>query len=367
MTHEAASLLTGLPFQAGVVTRQVNAENPTGGKGSACRWDPDPADPNLPHSRAAVDLGRGWKVRPFIQIKSGQTATLADIEGPGSINQMWITSDLPYFRALVLRFYWDDAATPSVEVPLGDFFAMGHDAAPHLVTSLPVTVAPLRGCSCYWQMPFRRRVRITLENQAPQDANIVAYKVLYRLHEVPDDAAYFHAQWRRSLTRRDAPEHVIVDSVAGRGVYVGTYLAWSALSRGWWGEGEVKFYLDGDEEFPTIADNGTEDYFGGAWCFYRDRQNDRREQEFNAPFVGLPLARIDDPAGPRLFSLYRWHILDPIGFSENLRVTVQALGWWPDRKFEPLTDDIASVAYWYQTGTATPFPPLPPVHERWSR
>jgi hypothetical protein len=361
------SALNALPFQAGVVTRMITPENPTGARGAAARWAPDPNDPMLPHSGPAVHLGKGWKVRPFIRLPAGQSAVIADVEGPGAISHIWITSDLAEYRALVLRCHWDDEASPSVEVPLGDFFAMGHDGAPHTVTSLPVTVAPRRGLNCYWPMPFRRRAVMTLENQGPTDANIVAYSVMYRLGPVPDDAAYFHAQWRRTLTRREHPEHTIVDGVAGRGAYVGTYLAWAALSRGWWGEGEVKFYLDGDREDPTLCSTGTEDYFGGAWCFYRDPREDRREQEFSAPFLGLPLARIDDPQGPRLFSLYRWHLLDPIGFERDLRVTVQALGWWPHRSYEPLTDDIASVAYWYQAEPHGAFPPLPPLAARWGR
>ena len=359
--------LGALPFQSGIVTRQITPENPTGAKGAACPWEPDPDNPYLAHSRAAMDLGKGWKVRPFIALPSGQTATLADIEGPGCVSQMWITSDLSEFRALVLRMYWDGEETPSVEVPLGDFFAMGHDSAPHTVSSIPVTVAPLRGCSCYWPMPFRKHARITIENEGPTDANIIAYAILYQLVPVPDDAAYFHAQWRRSLTKREHPEHVLLDGVTGSGVYAGTYIAWSALSRGWWGEGEVKFFMDGDKELPTIASTGTEDYFGGAWCFYRDRKNDRREQAYSAPYVGLPLVHIEDPQGPRLFSLYRWHIQDPIGFQSDLKVTIQALGWWPDRKYEPLTDDLATVAFWYQIEPHAPFPALPAVSGRWGR
>ncbi len=357
--------LSSLPLGAGVITRQISAENPTGEKGSGCTWEPNPNDSNLAHSGPAMDLGRGWKVRPFIPLKAGETVTLADITGPGCINQFFITSDLPEYRALVLRFYWDDEVTPSVEAPMGDFFAMGHDAAPHLVNSLPIVVGPHRGCTCYWQMPFRRRARITLENQGPKDAPVVAYRVLYKLHAVPDDAAYFHAQWRRSLTRREHPEHVIVDGIKGQGLYVGTYLAWSAFSRGWWGEGEVKFYLDGDGEFPTIADNGTEDYFGGAWCFKQDGIGP--EQAFNTPYLGMPLARTNDTQGPRNFSLYRWHILDAIGFAEDLRVTVQALGWWPGGRYEPLTDDIASVAFWYQVEPHASFPEFPTMQARWGR
>lgn len=356
-------LLGSLPYGAGVVTRQISAENPTGEKGGGCKWAPDPNDPDLADSEMALDLGRGWKVRPSISVKGGETATLADIEGPGCIHQFFITSELRLYRALVLRFYWDHEETPSVQVPMGDLFAMGHDACPHLVNSLPVVVGPRRGCNCYWGMPFREHARITIENEGPEDAKIVAYRVLYKLYDIPDSAAYFHAQWRRSMTTRDYPEHVIVDGIEGRGLYVGTYLAWSAFSSGWWGEGEVKFYIDGDDEFPTMADNGTEDYFGGAWGF----NVDGREREFSTPFLGMPLARLDDTQGPRLFSLYRWHVFDSIGFARDLKVTVQALGIWPHNRFEPRTDDIASVAYWYQDEPHSPFPALAPLPRRWSR
>jgi D-arabinan exo alpha-(1,3)/(1,5)-arabinofuranosidase (non-reducing end) len=359
--------LSALPYQTGAITRQISAENPTGEKGRACTWAPDPNDPYLPHSAAATDLGRGWKVHPFIKVKAGETVSLANITGPGCINEMFLTSDLPEWRALVLRFYWDDEITPSVEAPIGDFFAIGHDGYPHLVSSLSVTVGPYRGCNCYWQMPFRTSARVTLQNEGQKDANVVAYRILYKVQSVPENAAYFHAHWRRSLTRRELPEHTILDGVRGRGLYVGTYLAWTALSRGWWGEGEVKFYIDGDGEFPTISDNGTEDYFGGAWGFYKHPQNDHVEQEFSSPFLGLPLACVADPKGPRRYSLYRWHILDSIGFQTDLRVTVQALGWWPNGKYQPLTDDIASVAYWYQNEPHAPFPAFPSLQERWGR
>ena len=369
MDDYARGMLGGLAFRSGTVTRQVTPENPTGAKGAACRWDPNPDDPNLPHSGAAMDLGRGWKVRPFIRVKHGETATLADISGPGCITHIFMTSNLAEYRALVLRIIWDDEATPSVEAPLGDFFAMGHDEAPHQVASLPVVVAPARGMNCYWQMPFRKRALITLENQSYQDADIVAYSVLYNLHDVSEDTDYFHAQWRRTLTTRDYPEHVIVDRVQGRGAYVGTYLAWTAFSRGWWGEGEVKFYLDGDAEFPTLAGTGTEDYFGGAWGFGRDavRGETHDEQPYSAPFIGCSLARIADTQGPRAYSLYRWHVLDAIGFAQDVRVTVQALGWWPGQTYEPRTDDIASVAYWYQREPHAPFPVFPSIRERWGR
>lgn len=362
-----SSLLGLLPFQTGAVTRMINAENPTGEKGGAAKWDPNPNDPFLAHSAQAMHLGRGWKVRPFISIKAGETAVLADIAGPGCINQFWITTSADEWRTLVLRMTWDREETPSVEVPLGDFFAMGFDTKPHQVNSIPVVVAPHRGCSAYWQMPFREHAKITLTNEGKNEVRIVAFKVLYKLHPVPVEAAYFHAQWRRSLTKREHPEHTILDGVKGHGLYVGTYLAWTALSRGWWGEGEVKFYLDGDNEFPTICDNGTEDYFGGAWGFFKDPKKDMVEEAFNTPFFGMPLAHTGGNDGPRYFGLYRWHLLDSIGFEQDLRVTVQTLGWWPGHIYQPLTDDVASTAIWYQREPHAPYPKFPTLNDRWQR
>jgi hypothetical protein len=363
------NMLSDLSRQGGVVTRQISAENPTGEKGGGCKWEPNAGDPGLPHSAAALDLGRGWKVHPFIQIDSGKTATLADIRGSGSINEIFITSNISDYRSLVLRMYWDDEPDPSVEVPLGDFFAIGHDRSPHEVYSIPITVGPLRACSSYWQMPFRKGARITLENQDEKRVDVVAYRILYKYHEVEADVSYFHAQWRRSMTTREYPEHILLDGVKGRGVYVGTYVAWTALSNNWWGEGEMKFYIDGDTTFPSFADNGTEDYFGGAWGFgYNDHGG--REKVFNSPFLGLPLAKIDDTEGPRRYSLYRWHILDSIGFASSIKATIQALGlgWMRNKgRYEPLTDDIASVCYWYQDEPHSSFPKIPPVWLRWGR
>jgi hypothetical protein len=168
---------------------------------------------------------------------------------------------------------------------------------------------------------------------------------------------------------------VILDGVKGKGHYVGTVLAWTQLSNGWWGEGEIKFYIDGDREYPTICGTGTEDYFGGAWCFGEEAFSTpfmkyelfRKEEEtYSTAFLGHPLLRKVEGEVPR-HTLYRWHIPDPIRFEKDLKVTIQALGWWPNGKFQPLTDDIASVAYWYQTEPHADFPELPPVHERWSR
>jgi len=339
-----------LPLLSNAQSRSISAENPTGARGSGAQAVP----PGPPHP--AHRLGKGWKVRPYITIAVGETATLADIQGPGVIQHIWMTLDQIGYRDCVLRFYWDSQEQPSVEVPVGDFFANTHGLR-YNVNSLPVSCNPQGGFNCYWQMPFRERALITLENQHWAELRAFFYQVDYSLTDVPERAAYFHTQWRRSQTTRQRPEHVILDGVHGRGHYVGTALGWTQMSDGWWGEGEVKFYIDGDGQYPTICGTGTEDYFGGAWCF---------TDTFSGPYLGYPLWTRDTGDVPK-HGLYRWHVLDPIRFRENLRVTVQALGWWGDRTFQPLTDEIDSVAYWYQTLPTAPFPPLPGPEGRWPR
>jgi hypothetical protein len=349
-------------MQAGIPTRQISGENPTGEKNGGCRVE---ADPN----GASRKLGKGWKTHPFYFVAAGSTEVLADIEGPGCINEIFLTSDIQCYSSLVLRIYWDGEEAPSVECPMGAFFAMGHDFAPHNVSSAMVTVAPVRGMSCYWQMPFRKHARITLTNDSEAHANVVAFRVLYKLHGIPNEAAYLHAQYRRSMTSRQLPEHTILDGVKGKGLYAGTYLAYNVLASGWWGEGEVKFYLDGDE-YPSMADNGTEDYFGGAWNFgyrhsFTEKLADSCEQTFCAPYLGLPLAMTDNPNGPKKYSMYRWHILDSIGFSQDIRATVQTLGWYPkERLYRPSPIDVTSVAYWYQMEPHNVYPMIPSWEER---
>ena len=357
-------MLDNLPRLCGIKTRMISAENPTGEKGKACMAEPCAA---LPHSEKS--LGKGWKVNPFIRIAPKSKVVLADITGSGVIRQIFMTSDRPRFSELVLRIWWDGEEKPSVECPLGAFFCMGHDSEPHEVHSLPVVVAPHRGCNCWWPMPFRRHARVEVENEGDTYTEILAYKILWHEQAVGEEEAYFHAQYRRTLTKEENPVHVILDDVKGKGVYVGTYLAWTALNSGWWGEGEVKFYLDGDSEYPTICDNGTEDYFGGAWNFGGyGILGDKSEQVFHAPFIGLPLASVERKDSPKRFSLYRFHIEDCIGFEHDLKVTVDTIGWRRDyKKYKHMSEDVASVAYWYQTEPHAKFPTLPDLYKRYDR
>lgn len=349
--------------KAGISTRMISAENPTGGKGKACLDKPDPDNPRLYWSKNS--LGEDYKVCPFIRIPPLSKVTIADYHGSGVIRQIFMTSDRACFSELIIRIYWDDSPIPSVECPMGAFFCMGHDFQPHTVYSLPVVVAPYRGCNCYWSMPFRQGFRIEVENQGETTTEILAYKVLFHEQQVEGDIAYFHAQYRRTKTSAERPTHTILDKVKGKGVYVGTYLAWTELNERWWGEGEVKFYLDGDTDKPTICDNGTEDYFGGAWNFggYGIIPG-ADEQVFNSPFLGLPLAHVKDGI-PKQFSMYRFHIEDCIGFEKDIRVTVDTIGWKEDfSKYEHHSEDVRSVAFYYQQ---QPFIPFDPIDDREKR
>ncbi|HEX3916181.1 MAG TPA: glycoside hydrolase family 172 protein [Caulobacteraceae bacterium] len=339
-------------------SRSISPENFTGEKGKGGMSTDGPA------ANAARGLGQGWKVSPYVIIQPGDTFTLADIEGAGAIQQIWMTLARGKWRHTILRAYWDGQEQASIECPAGDFFACGWEKFAQ-VTSLPVCVNPGRAFNCYWEMPFRSRARFTLENRS-DEAIYVYYQINYALTDVPQDVAYFHAQFRRVNPLPYKDVYTVLEGVAGRGQYVGTYMAWGVNNTGWWGEGEIKFFLDGDGEFPTICGTGTEDYFCGAYNFdpgVVDRTLTSAYTEFNTPYAGMPQVIRPDGiyASQQRFGLYRWHIPDPIRFESDLRVTIQALGWRTDRdrRYLPLQDDIASVAFWYQTLPTAPFPQLP--------
>ena len=341
-------------------SRSISPENFTGEKGHGGMSTDGPA------ANMARGLGQGWKVSPFIIVEPGQTFTLADIEGPGAIQQVWMTLARGRWRHTILRVYWDDQPHPSIECPAGDFFACGWEKYAQ-VSSLAVCVNPGRAFNCYWEMPFRRRARWTLTNLA-EESIYVYYQINYALADVPEEAGYFHAQFRRVNPLPYKEVYTILDGVSGQGHYVGTYMAWGVNNTGWWGEGEIKFFLDGDAEFPTICGTGTEDYFCGAYNFdpgsmERDPKVPPGYVEFTTPYAGLP--QVIRPDGlyksQHRFGMYRWHLTDPIRFQHDVRVTIQALGWRTDRdrRYLPLQDDIASVAYWYQALPTAAFPPLP--------
>ena len=331
-------------------SRSVCPENFTGEKGKAAM-----ATEGTGADRAA-ELGQGWKISPSVVVQPGETFTMADITGPGIIRHIWITDNCRANRSLILRMYWDGSETPSVEVPLGDFFACAEYQEYAQVTSMPVCVNPKRAFNCYWDMPFYKRARITIENIYHEKITVY-YQIDYHAGEIPEKRGFFHAQFRRENPLKEKGTYTILDNVQGNGQYVGTYLFWGVNNNGWWGEGEIKFFMDGDREFPTICGTGTEDYFCGSWNF----DIGGKYQEFCTPYSGVP--KIIRPDGlysaNQRFSMYRWHITDPIYFKKDLKVTIQALGWKSQHRYLQLRDDISSVAFWYQDTVCQNFPPLP--------
>jgi hypothetical protein len=349
---------SGLGRLRDVSTFSISPENPDGAAGGGARAVEGTG------AASARDLGRGWKVSPSVVIGGGETHALAEIHGPGRITHVWLTTHHTHWRTLVLRAAWDDSSEPAIEVPLGDFFASGWGAFAQ-VSSAMVASNPHGGFSAYWPMPFRTGARITVENLGPEPATLY-YQVTYEtgpdVEREVQASGYLHAQFRRSNPLPARTTHVLVDQVEGRGHYVGTYLASGVNSPGWWGEGEMKFYLDADDEFPTICGTGTEDYFGGAWNFDVPGQG---YTAYSTPYLGLP--QILRPDGlyrsQQRFGMYRWHVPDPVHFAERLRVEIQALGWQSGGRYLPLRDDIASTALFYLDRPATHRPSFPDVDD----
>lgn len=335
-------------------SRSISPENPDGAAGGGGRATTGTG------AAAARDLGPGWKVSPSVVVPAGTTYEMASITGAGRITHLWITTHTDHWRTLVVRAFWDAAPEPAVEVPYGDLFCNGWGVFAQVDSSV-IAANPHGGFNSYWPMPFRRAARLTIENTSTVDATVY-FQVDYELDDAigdDPDVGYFHAQWRRSNPLESGTVHTLLEGVEGHGHYAGTYLAWGVNSNGWWGEGEIKFYLDADDEYPTINGTGTEDYFGGAWNF--DIPG-RGYTTFSTPYLGMP--QVIRPDGLYLsqqrFGLYRWHLPDPIIFDETLpRVTIQALGWRSGWRYLPLHDDIASTAIFYLDRPVARRPPAP--------
>ncbi len=347
--------LGNLSRLSNAVTRSISAENFTGEKGKGGMATEGTG------AGCARDLGIGWKVSPSVEIEPGATFEMANIQGMGAIQHIWLTCFPTTWRSLIVRMYWDDEEQPSVEAPVGDLFCNGWQERCN-VNSLPVAVNPAGGMNSYWQMPFRKAARLTVENTSGEKA-VLYYQIDYTLTDVPEDAAYFHAQWRRSSPVPYKDVHTILDGVKGKGHYVGVYLAWQVNNTGWWGEGEIKFYMDGDRDFPTICGTGTEDYFGGAWNW---EQPQGEYGTYSTPYLGMH--QVIKPDGlyrsQQRFGMYRWHVMDPIRFESELKITIQDLGWRSGGRYLPQQSDIASTVFWYQSEPHAPFPTLPGNDER---
>ena len=331
-------------------TFSVSPENLTGEAGMGGRSTDGAA------AAAARDLGIGWKISPYVEVEAGETFTMADIKTSGAVKHIWLTSNMTSARDIILRLYWDGQINPAVEVPLGDFFASASNADYQPVNSLAVCVNPKNGYNCYWEMPFRKGFRMTFENRSEKKV-VLYYQIDCEEKEIAEDVLYFHAQFHRVNPVPYGEVYPIASSIEGTGHYVGTYMYWGSNNNGWWGEGEIKFYIDDDTDFPTVCGTGTEDYFCGAFSF----EVDGKYQPYSTPYAGLSKIDVSDETyrSQRRFNLYRWHITDPVYFRKKLRVTMQALGWRRGGRYLPLQDDISSVAFWYSDNLTDRYPALP--------
>lgn len=308
-------------------------------------------------SSAQPDLARNGDALP---IPIGETLVLGDLEGPGVITQLWSTvgsQDPMYPRNLVLRIYYDGNEHPSVEVPLGDFFASGHGTMVD-VNSIPISTTSYgRSRNSYFHMPFRERAKVTVTNESDtyRCGSFYYYLNWKQVPDLPEDTPYFHAHYRQEFPAQ--PGDYTILETAGRGHYVGTVLSVHQMEFGWFGEGDDRFYIDG-EDYPSLSGTGTEDYFNDAWGF----------RPFNRPQFGVSIFEGYAP-GDRV-TAYRWHLTDPITFNESLRVDIEHHGSLFTSTMEFLgqfferDDWVSSVAYWYQ------YPPvqfeerIPPAPER---
>ncbi len=286
-------------------SRAVTQENPTGGKGLGGK-----------------DRGNGncRKGAPaFRKIMPGETKTLCDIQGPGMIRHLWITVEErtpEMLRSYILRIYWDDSEYPSVLAPMGDFFGVAHGRTAHYMS--PYLGTPEgRGFHCYFPMPFSKRCKITFENDSPEKMEWLFYQVDYTLGAtITDDMGRFHAHFRRENPCPFRKDYVLLDTRGAPGVFVGAVIGVNPLYPGWWGEGEMKFYIDGDTQYPTICGTGTEDYLCSGWGM----------QLHDAIYTGVNHMKKDPYGLDRFISFYRFHIQDPIYFQNDLRIELQQLG-----------------------------------------
>jgi hypothetical protein len=295
-----------------------------------------------------------------IRLEKGESRTVAVLAGPGKIAHIWFIAnsmDIRYPRAVVLRIYWDGAAVPSVETPVGDFFGAGNGMRAD-IDSLPVKASSYgRGYNCYWPMPFRKEARIVIANESDKESAGIFYQVDWvKWAQAPEDLMYFHARYHQEYPpAMGEPYTVFVGK--GRGHYVGTVLSSQNAIGHWFGEGDDFFYIDG-ETVPSIIGTGTEDYFNDAWNM----------RVHSTLFTGCT---IFEPRGiDARITAYRWHIADPVLFEKSLRFTIERRGFAMNSAGKVLNsfgwrpDYWSSVSYWYQDGVAAPWCPFPPYKDR---
>lgn len=333
------------------VSRSISFENPSGEPGMG--------------GREASPLGTGRKGSAVRHVQHGETLQLADIRGNGTIRHIWMTMhDKPkLLRGAVLRFYWDGQDHPGIELPVGEFFGFAHGRA-NGFQSLVHSVGSTKGMNIWLPMPFTSGVRIEIENQSG-DRIPLFYQIDYTLGDGhPDDVGRLHACFRRSCATIPTSDFEILPERAGQIRFLGAVLGIIPSDPLWWGEGELKIFIDDDTEFPTIAGTGTEDYVGQAWGIQ------------NEAFLhhGCNYREKADDADTGAVSIYRWHLADPVRCSERMRITIQQIGHRPTGNARTIdeykaelferSDDWSAAAFWYEATPSAPLPPCPDAETR---
>lgn len=311
-------------------------------------------DPKAP-PKGDKEEGSNWD---NFRVGPGQTHTLMDVKGPGVITHIWMTFLGPEVQGwapqgsathqeMLLRIYWDGETKPSVEAPVGDFFANSFGKRSSVV-SVPVIVEDADSYNCFWHMPFRKSARVEIVNQSSKNINLLYYNIDWIQKPILGDTPYFHAQYRQEYPVENGKDYVVLET-QGKGHYVGTVMSVRSRSPSWFGEGDEKIYID-NENRPSIWGTGTEDYFLSAWGL----------QTTSTPYFGTPYFDQWGIVGGHT-SAYRWHVNDPIVFQKGIKVTFEHWGWispdenagYKSMSWNEREDDFSSVAFWYQTGKST--------------
>jgi len=317
----------------GLESRSISFENPTGARGEG--------------GQAASKLGVGRKGAPARTIKPGESVTLCDIKGPGTLRHIWITTqrEPELLRSLVVRGYWEGQTHPSVECPLGDFMGFAHGKVTAYQSAVH-SVGESAGMNLWLPMPFARRARFTFANEGRKPTPLF-YQIDYTLGDKhAKGVGRLHVLFRRENPTTLKQDFELLPPRQGKGRFLGSIIGIRALEDNWWGEGEIKVYLDGDKEFPTICGTGSEDYVGLSWGIQQ------------TPFLynGCSLNQ------KGFVSMYRWHLPDPIYWQKDCRITIQQIGW-KDGLYER-RDDWSCATFWYEPVPSAPLPALPEVQAR---
>lgn len=320
-------------LDTGLVSRSISFENPTGEPGEG--------------GKTASNLGAGRKGRPMQDVLPGGTVTLCDIAGPGVIRHIWVTTrgEPVNLRSLVLRAYWDGQEHPSIECPVGDFFGFAHGKVMAYASAVHA-VGRKAGMSIYLPMPFVRRARFTLTNDGPK-AQPLFYQIDYTLGDAhPADVGRLHVLFRRENPTTLKKDFHLLPQRNQKGRFIGSIIGIRATHGNWWGEGEVKVYMDGDTAYPTICGTGSEDYVGLSWGIQQ------------TPFLYNGCSLNEN----KFVSMYRWHLPDPIAWQKECRITIQQIAW--NKGLAEVTDDWSCATFWYEPLPSPPLPAMPDAKAR---